>query len=166
MVCLTTTKIRLDLIENTFPFISPFHLWCGHIRSIQVTPPRIHTKQKSRTVKGNNIFKKKHDSATSKKQLNQQPKIINNLPFGDLLQNKHPSVTRFLYQNTGSLGLSTNSHTLETLCNAMYENDIAVGCFAETNTHWRHPQTRKRLLKVTSQFWKRIHTSTSETITP
>ena len=48
----------------------------------------------------------------------------------------------------------------------MYEHDVAVGCFGETNTHWRHPQTRKRLLKVTGQFWKRIHTSTSETITP
>ena len=47
----------------------------------------------------------------------------------------------------------------------MYEHDVTVGCLAETNTHWRHPQTRKRLLKVKSQFWKRIHTSTSETIT-
>ena len=47
----------------------------------------------------------------------------------------------------------------------MYEHDVAVDYFAETNTRWRRPQTRKRLLKVTSQFWKRIHTSTSETIT-
>ena len=96
--------------------------------------------------------KTKHDLATSKKQLKQQPKLINSLSFGDILQNKDQSVTRFLYQNTRSLERSTYSHTLETFCNAMYEHDVTVGCLAETNTHWRHPQTRKRLLKVKSQF--------------
>ena len=44
MICLTTIKTRLDPTETNVPFISPFHLRCGYIRSIQVTPPRIHTK--------------------------------------------------------------------------------------------------------------------------
>ena len=154
MICLNIIKMRIASKETNDPLIRPFRLRCGHIRSIQVAPKCIHNKQKRKLDRGNKTPKQKtYDSATSKKQLKQKSNITNNLSFGDILQNKHKSVTRFLYQNTGSLGLSTDSHNIETLCNAMYEHDVAVGCFAETNTHWRHPQTIKRLLKVASQFW-------------
>ena len=134
MIFLTTIKKMLDQIDNSIPFTSTLRLRCGHIRSIRVTPLRIKTKRKCKTDKKSNILNaKQHDSATSNKQLNQKLVSNNNLPFGNPLRAKHPSVTRFLYQNTRSLGLSSNSHTIETLCNAMYENDIAVGCFAEKN---------------------------------
>ena len=142
-----TIKMRIASKEIN-KLICSFQLRCGHIRFIQVAPTCIHTKQNPKLDKGNNTpDNKKYDSATSRRQLQQQSKIINNLPFGDILQNKHQSVTRFSYQNTGSLGLSTYSHTLETLCNAMYEHDVAVGCFAINKYTLTLPSNKKKTLK-------------------
>ena len=101
MICLITIKMRIAPTATTAPYIYPFQLRYGYIRSIQVTPPCIHTKQKSKTVKGNYIsHKTKNDSETPKRQQKRQPTINNNLPFRDIIQHKHPSTTRFVYQNT------------------------------------------------------------------
>ena len=52
MMCLTTIKMRIAPTKTNVPFIRPFQLRCGHIRSIRFTPTCIHNKQKPRQLKG------------------------------------------------------------------------------------------------------------------
>ena len=86
--------------------------------------------------------------------------------YGDSLIDKEESSTKILYQNSGSIGLSNTAHTLEVICEFTYKNEADILCLAETNTHWKHTATKKKLLQVTKQFWKRSKIQTSETITP
>ena len=86
--------------------------------------------------------------------------------YGDPLIDKEDSSTRILYQNSGSIGLSNTAHTLEVICEFTHKTKADILCLAETNTHWKHTATKKKLLQVTKQFWKRSKIQTSETITP
>ena len=94
------------------------------------------------------------------------PTDTHNLPFSDHLQGKINDITRFLYQNTGSLELSTDTYKLETKCESMYTLGVDMECFVEINTHWCHKKTKRRLLKVKRQFWKRTKIQTSESAIP
>ena len=68
MLCLNIIKIPIASKETNGPVIRPFQLRCRHIRSIQVAPKCIHTKQKLTLDKGNNTPNtKKYDSATSRR---------------------------------------------------------------------------------------------------
>ena len=42
-------------------------------------------------------------------------------------------MTRLIYQNTGSLEISIYSHKFEVICEAMYNNEMDIGCLVETN---------------------------------
>ena len=47
-------------------------------------------------------------------------------------------MTQILYQKSGSLGISNNSHSLEVICEAMCKNEVDIRSFVETNTHWKY----------------------------
>ena len=89
-----------------------------------------------------------------------------NLIFGDELIPKQNNMTRLLYHNLGSLGISTNSHNIEVICEAMFTHEIDISSLVETNTHWKHDKSLPKLKQVLKQFWSRTNISTSETITP
>ena len=73
---------------------------------------------------------------------------------------------RLLYHNSGSLGISNNSHNLEFICEAIYTHEVDIGSLVETNTHWKHDKSIPKLKHVLKQFWSRINISTLEIITP
>ena len=73
-------------------------------------------------------------STTQSKNIPSPPVDIT---FGDELIPKQNNITRLLYHNTGSLGLSNNSHNLEVICDAMFTHDIEIVSLVETNTHWK-----------------------------
>ena len=98
-------------------------------------------------------------------QSNHPPSSPVDITFGDELISKQNNITRLLYHNTGSLGLSNNSHNLEVICDAMFTHDIDIASLVETNTHWKHNNSIPRLKQVIKKFWSRINISTSETIT-
>ena len=75
-------------------------------------------------------------------------------------------MTRLLYRNSGSLGISTNSHNLEVICEAMFIREIDTANLVEINTHWKHNESLPKLKQVLKQFWIRTNISTSELITP
>ena len=47
MLCLNIIKMQIASKDTNGPLIRPFQPRCGHIRSIQVAPKCIHTKQKT-----------------------------------------------------------------------------------------------------------------------
>ena len=47
----------------------------------------------------------------------------------------------------------------------MYNHEVNIGSFVETNTHWKHETSLPRFKQVLNQFWDRRNISTSETIT-
>ena len=89
-----------------------------------------------------------------------------NITFGDELIPKQNNMTRLLYHNSGSLGISTNSQNPEVICEAIFTHEIDIASLVETNTHWKHNKSLPKLKQVLKQFWSRTNISTSETITP
>ena len=75
-----------------------------------------------------------------------------NLIFGDELIPKQNNMTRLLYHNLGSLGISTNSHNIEVICEAMFTHEIDISSLVETNTHWKHDKSLPKLKQVLKQF--------------
>ena len=75
-------------------------------------------------------------------------------------------MTQILYQKSGSLGISNDSHNLEVICEAMCKNEVDIRSFVETNTHWKHEKSLLRFKQILNQFWGRRKNSTSEIITP
>ena len=61
-------------------------------------------------------------------------------------------MTRLHYHNSGSLGISTNSHNLEVICEAMYTHEIDIASLVETNTHWKHTHSIPKLKQVLKMF--------------
>ena len=86
--------------------------------------------------------------------------------FRDEIVNKSDHMTRVLYQNTGSLRISSDSRKFEVICGAMYDNEVDIGYLVETNTHWQHKRTLPKINQVMRQFWSRNNLQTAETITP
>ena len=89
-----------------------------------------------------------------------------NLIFGNELIPKQNNMTRLLYHNLGSLGISTNSHNIEVICEAMFTHEIDISSLVETNTHWKHDKSLPKFKQVLKQFWSRANISTSKTIAP
>ena len=89
-----------------------------------------------------------------------------NLTFVDEPIPKQNKMTRLLYHNSGSLGISTNSHNLEVICEALFTHEIDIASLVETNNHWKDDKSLPKLKQVLKQFWSRINISTSKTITP
>ena len=58
--------------------------------------------------------------------------------FGSKFVNKPDHMTRVLYQNTGNLGILSDSHNFEVMYGSMYDSEVDSGCLVETNTHWQH----------------------------
>ena len=55
---------------------------------------------------------------------------------------------RVLYQNTGSLGISFDSHKFEVICGAMYDNEVDIRCLVEANTHCQHKKILPKINQV------------------
>ena len=121
------------------------------------------------TTNSSKIFSHETKMPTNKSsitQSNNPPTSPVDITFGDELIPKQNNITRLLYHNTGSLGLSNNSHNLEVICDAMFTHDIDIASLVETNTHWKHNNSIPRIKQVIKKFWSRTNISTSETITP
>ena len=67
--------------------------------------------------------------------------------FGDNILPKQNNMTRILNQNSGSLDISNNSHKLEVICEAMYNHEVDIETFVETNTHGKHENHYQDLIK-------------------
>ena len=89
-----------------------------------------------------------------------------NITFGDKLIPKQNNMTRLLYHNSGSLGISNNSHNIEVICEAMFTHEFDIRSLIETNTHWKYNTSLPKLQQVLTQFWSRKNKSISITITP
>ena len=48
------------------------------------------------------------------------------------------------------LELSTESHTLEVLCDFILKHEVDICGMTETNTHWKHPKGKKDTVDDTS----------------
>ena len=95
-----------------------------------------------------------------------ESKIYNNMTFGNELTQKKKDITRILYSNVRGLELSTESHTLEILCNFILKHDVDICGMAETNTHWKHPKGKKKIKSMTHRYWRRDSIVTSESDLP
>ena len=69
---------------------------------------------------------------------------IDNMTFGNELSQIKKEITRILYSNVRGLELSTESQTLDVLCDFILKHEVDICGMAETNTHWKHPKGKKR----------------------
>ena len=87
-----------------------------------------------------------------------------NLPFGDLITNqKDHDHSRIIFQNVNSLEPSSGHHTLELMCDSIGQLEIDIACLAETNTNWKHPNSKASFHATTKRHWTHSHSTTSET---
>ena len=82
-------------------------------------------------------------------------KDYNEITFGDQICENPGDSTRILYQNTGSLGLTGSAHPLEEICDFMLTWKVDICCLVETNTHWKHRRTKRKVLSVLNKFGTR-----------
>ena len=78
--------------------------------------------------------------------------LDNNMTFGNELTQKKKDITRILYSNVRGLELSTESHTLEVLCDFILKHEVDICGMAETNTHWKHPKGKKKIKSMTHRY--------------
>ena len=86
-----------------------------------------------------------------------------NLPFGDLITiQKDNDHTRLIFQNVNSLELSSGHHTLELMCDNIWQNKVDIACLAETNNNWKHPHGEVLFKATKKRHWRHSHSTTSE----
>ena len=68
-----------------------------------------------------------------------------------MIYKKKEDITRILFINIRGLELSSESHTLEVLCDFILKHDVNICEMAETNTHWLHSKGKK-IITMTHRY--------------
>ena len=89
------------------------------------------------------------------------------VPWGTPATDKLSSSTfRIFYQNPNGIKVTDNDHSLKLMHQHLYEQQVSIACFAETNLEWNHDWVKKKLERTGRTRWNsfRATTSTSERV--
>ena len=75
---------------------------------------------------------------------------------------------RVWYQNPNGIKVTDNDHSMKHMHQYLYEQQVDIACFAETNLEWNHKWVRRKLETTGRRRWKSFQatTSTSQRLFP
>lgn len=68
---------------------------------------------------------------------------------------------RVWYQNPNGIKVTDNDHSLKHMHQYLFEQNVDIACFAETNLEWNHSWVRRKLDTTGRRRWKLFQATTS-----